>query len=112
MLLPLEIPDFMGVDNPDQNAGDMKTKGWDLSLSWKNKIDQLTYSVSFNLSDYKSVMGYLGGIVFDDAQIKKEGSEFNEWYGYKSVGLFQTSEEVANSPKLSTRGKARRHQIS
>lgn len=101
MLLALEIPDYMGVDNPDQNTGKMNTKGWDINLSWKDKIDKLNYSVSFNLSDYKSEMGNLGGIVFDGDQIIMEGSEFHEWYGYKSGGLFQTAEDVANSPKLS-----------
>jgi TonB-linked SusC/RagA family outer membrane protein len=101
MLLALEIPDFMGVDNPDQNTGKMKTKGWDISLSWKDKIDKLSYFVSFNLSDYQSVLGDLGGIVFVGEKIIREGSEYNEWYGYKSDGLFQTAEEVANSPKLS-----------
>ncbi len=101
MLLALEIPDFMGVDNPDQNAGKMSTKGWDINLSWKDKIDKLTFSVSVNLSDYKSVLGNLGGIVFVGDKIIREGSEYNEWYGYKSDGLFQTADEVANSPKLS-----------
>jgi TonB-linked SusC/RagA family outer membrane protein len=100
MLLSLEIPDFMGFENPDQNTGIMDTKGWEIQLSWKDKIGELSYSASFNLSDYKSVMGDLGGIVFLGSQIKKEGSEFNEWYGYKSDGLFQTQEEVNNSPLL------------
>lgn len=100
MLLSLEIPDFMGFENPDQNTGIMDTKGWEIQLSWKDKIGKLTYSASFNLSDYKSKMGDLGGIVFLGSQIKKEGSEFNEWYGYKSDGLFQTQEDVNNSPLL------------
>jgi hypothetical protein len=46
-------------------------------------------------------MGDLGGTEFLGAQIKTEGSEFNEWYGYLSDGLFQTAEEVANSATTS-----------
>lgn len=100
MLLPLEIPDYIGYDNPDQNTGKMNTTGWEFDLGWTDDINELTYSVSFNLSDFKSVMGDLGGTEFLGDQIKEEGSEFNEWYGYRSEGLFQTQEEVDNSPVM------------
>ena len=97
MLLALEIPDFMGYDNPNQNTGIMDTKGWDADINWRDQVGDLHYSVSFNISDFKSVMGDLGGTEFLGSQIKIEGSEFNEWYGYQSDGLFQTQEEVDNS---------------
>jgi TonB-linked SusC/RagA family outer membrane protein len=106
MLLNLEIPSFMGYDNPDQNAGNMHTKGWDVQVEWRDKINDFRYSISANLSDYRSVMGNLSGTVFDGNTIIKEGSEYNEWYGYLSDGLFQTQEEVDNSPKLSSVVKA------
>ncbi len=101
MLLALEIPDFIGFDNPDQNTGKMETKGWDFDLSWNDNMGDLKYSVAFNLSDSKTEMGDLGGTEFLGEKIKIEGSEFNEWYGYRSDGLFQTQEEVDNSAKLS-----------
>ncbi len=102
MLLALEIPDYIGLDNPSQNTGKMFTRGWELDLGWNDKIGQLDYAVSFNISDARSIMGDLGGTEFLASQVKKQGSEFNEWYGYKSEGLYQTQEEVDNSPKLST----------
>jgi TonB-linked SusC/RagA family outer membrane protein len=100
MLLALEIPDFMGFSNPDQNTGKMFTKGWDIALGYQNKIGNVNFSVSMNLSDFKSVMGDLGGTELLGNQVKIEGSEFNEWYGYKSDGLFQTQEEIDNSAVL------------
>ena len=100
MLLELEIPDYMGYDNPQQNTGKMHTNGWDLQIGWKDKIGALNYSVSANVSDSRTKMGNLGGIVFDGDQIIREGSEYNEWYGYKTAGLFQTAADVAASPKL------------
>jgi TonB-linked SusC/RagA family outer membrane protein len=102
MLLALEIPDYIGFDNPDQNTGKMDTKGWEAELGWNDKIGEVGYSISANISDFKSVMGDLGGTEFLGDQIKKEGSEFNEWYGYVSDGLFQTAEDLAASPKTST----------
>lgn len=100
MLLPLQIPHFIGYANPDVNAGKMNTTGFDLELGWRDHIGTFNYAVSANLSDYRSKMGDLKGTEFLGAQIKREGSEFNEWYGYLSDGIFQTQEEVAQSPKL------------
>jgi len=102
MLLPLEIPDFIGFDNPDQNTGKMKTHGWEIEAGWNDSFGKFDLSVSANLSDFKSVMGDLGGTEFLGSQIKREGSEFNEWYGYKSAGLFQTQEEVSGSAVTSS----------
>ncbi|MDR1814853.1 MAG: TonB-dependent receptor, partial [Tannerella sp.] len=105
MLLALQIPSYMGFDNPDQNTGKMHTTGWDLNAEWMDRAGDFGYSVSFNLSDFKSVMGDLGGTEFLGDQIKIEGSEFNEWYGYRASGIFQTAEEVANSAKISNSAK-------
>ena len=102
MLLELEIPDYIGFDNPNQNTGKMNTKGWELELSWNDRIGELSYSVSANLSDFKSKMGDLGGIEFLGDQVKFKGSEFNEWYGYLSDGIYQTQEEVDNSAVLNS----------
>ena len=101
MLLALEIPDYIGYDNPDQNTGRMNTKGWEIEVNWNGSSGDLKYSVSANLSDFKSVMGDLGGIEFLGDQVKFKGSEFNEWYGYLSDGLYQTQEEVDNSATMS-----------
>lgn len=105
MLLDLEIPDYIGLENPSQNTGKMNTEGWELSLGWNDKIGELKYSASVNLSDFKSVMGDLGGTQFLGAQVKFEGSEFNEWYGFKTDGIFQTQEDVTNSAKLNNNVK-------
>src|SRR5665647_3031867 len=80
MLLQLQIPMYLGFDNPNQNTGKMNTKGWEFEIGWNDKIGDLDYSVSANLSDFKSIMGDLGGTEFLGDQIKRKGSEFNEWY--------------------------------
>lgn len=115
MLLPLHIPGYIGFDDPYVNAGKMHTRGWDLEISWRDRIGDVEYSASFNLSDFKSVMGDMGGTQFLGDQVKMEGSEFNEWYGYLSDGIYQTMEEVQNSPRLNeavTVGDVRYRDIS
>lgn len=105
MLLALQIPIFVGFENPNQNTGKMETKGIDLDLGWTDNIGKLRYSVSANLSQFKSIMGDLGGTEFIGDKIKKQGSQFDEWYGYRSEGIYQTQEDVNNSPKLSSNVK-------
>lgn len=101
MLLELEVPDYLGYSNPDQNTGTMNTKGWEFVMNWGDRIGKdFRYSVSFNLSDFKSTMGYLGGTVFSGNQIIREGSQYNEWFGYMSDGLFQNQDQIDNNAVL------------
>ncbi|MDD3033419.1 MAG: TonB-dependent receptor [Bacteroidales bacterium] len=102
MLLQLQIPNYMGYTDPDQNAGTMSTKGWEIDLGWSDKIGDFSYGINFNLYDSKTVMGELKDTqVLSNGLIIREGSEYNEWYGYKSDGIFQTAEEIASSPVTS-----------
>jgi TonB-linked SusC/RagA family outer membrane protein len=105
MLLALQIPTYMGFDNPDQNTGKMHTTGWEINLGWSDRIGDFGYGIDFNLSDFKSVMGDLGGTEFLGNQIKIEGSEFNEWYGYRTDGLFQTAEDLSGAALISVSTK-------
>lgn len=100
MLLALEIPAFLGYANPDQNAGMMHTKGWEVQVGWRDQLGDFRYSVSANISDYKSMMGNLSGVVFLGDQIIREGVEYNSWYGYRSAGLFQSQDDINNSALL------------
>lgn len=102
MLLELDIPGYMGYSNPSQNAGYMTTKGWELTARYNNQIGELHYTVQANVSDARSVMGDLSGVQFLGNQVKFAGSEFNEWFGYRSLGIYQTAEEIENSAVLNS----------
>lgn len=84
MLLVMNFPNYMGYNAPEQNAGRMNTKGWDISLAWNDRVGDFNYGASLNLSDYRSKMGYLGNLrKFSGNNITEEGSHFKEWYLYK-----------------------------
>jgi TonB-linked SusC/RagA family outer membrane protein len=100
MLLALEIPDYIGLNDPDVNAGEMHTNGWDFEIGWRDRIGKFHYSFSANISDYISKMGNLNGTEFLGTQIIRQGSQYDEWYGYLSDGLYLTQEDVDNSAKL------------
>lgn len=97
MLIAVDIPNFMGFSDPYQNIGKMNTKGWEIELGWNDKIGDLSYGVSFNLYDYKSVMGYLKNTRDYDSSnwtIIMEGSEYLSYYGYLSDGIYQKNDEL------------------
>ena len=105
MLLDIDIPDYVGYDDPEQNTGKMRTTGYEIEIGWNDVVGDWSYGISANLSDYLSEMGWLGGTQFLGDQVKMMGSYFNEWYGYKSDGLFQTQEEIDNYPVLNSNVK-------
>ena len=74
MILDVDIPDYVGYDNPQQNTGKMKTTGFEIEMSWNDHINDFHYGISANLSDYRSKMGYLGGNQFLGDRIKRMGS--------------------------------------
>lgn len=57
MLAPgMQLPSVVGASAPYQNTADMRTKGWELSLNWRDRIGKVGYRVGFNLSDYHSTI--------------------------------------------------------
>lgn len=108
MLLTMNFPMYTGFNAPEQNAGMMHTNGWELSVSWNDTIGDFNYGASFNLSDYRSKMGYLGDLrKIGSDKITEEGSYFQEWYLYKSKGIFLNDEALFDSEgnKVPVRGK-------
>ena len=112
MLLTLGFPSYAGFSAPSQNAGDMYTKGWDLEIGWSDTIGDFSYSISANLSDYRSRMGYLGDRrTISGNYITEEGSYYNEWYMYRTDGIFLTDEDLYDAegnkyPTLTANDKA------
>lgn len=102
MLLQLQIPNFMGYSDPYQNAGKMKTRSWEIELTWNDQIKDFHYGISFNIFHNKSKMGYLKDThVENGGTMTREGSEYYEWYGYLSDGIYQTEEELEGAATTS-----------
>lgn len=105
ILLRLDIPNYLGYDNPFQNAGTLSAKGWELELGWKDKIGEINYTVGLNLSDTKTKIDDLRGTQFRGDQAVLEGGEYNEWFGYKSDGLFQTAQDIVGAAVINATTK-------
>jgi hypothetical protein len=103
MLLQVPIAPIMGLSDPYDNIGDMHTKGWEISLGWRDNVGDFSYSVAFNLSDDVSKMGYIANEeIISGGKIVREGVEYQSWYGYENTGIYQTQEQVDNSASVGT----------
>lgn len=100
MLVNIEMPSVIGINVPTGNYGELKVKGWDLSIGWNDNIGDLNYSAKFNLSDQKDELvdygveynGFTAGV-----NQRIQGYSLGSIFGYKTDGYFQTQEEVDNS---------------
>lgn len=101
ILMDFQIPAYLGFELPKNNVGEIKVNGWEFQLGWRDNLGQLTYSASVNLSDSRSEVVDINDRkdFISGNTISIEGREFFEWYGYETDGLFQTQEDVDNSPK-------------
>lgn len=99
MLTPGRIlPSIIGVGVPNENAADLETKGWELSLTWRDRInDELNYNVGLVLSDYQTEITKYDNPngVLSQYYV---GREFGEIWGYTSNGLFQSEQEIEQAP--------------
>lgn len=102
ILVQLPIPATLGgLTAPNQNAGSVQNRGVELLLSHANKIGQVEYNISLNGSMIENKITSTAGRVnwISGSTINQVGSPINAFYGYQSLGLFRTAEEVAASPK-------------
>ncbi len=106
MLFQKQLPDVVGsVILPNVNIGEMKNTGFDIQITYRNKIGKdLNYSIGANLSHYKNEVlklndnadeiVYLSGAREGATSIITAGEPMGVFYGYVVDGIFNTQEEV------------------
>jgi TonB-linked SusC/RagA family outer membrane protein len=114
MLMRSTYPSILGTGAPQANAADSRTTGWELALTWKDRLkNDLRYDVTLALSDWIAEItrfdnpnGALpGGIIAEGGNAQYYvGQKLGEIWGYETVGIFQTADEVASAPNQSFLG--------
>lgn len=111
MLMSQEYPSVLGTTAPRSNAADLKTTGWELALTWRDRVkDDLNYDVTLALSDWTAEITKFdnpnGAIPSGTTSTNQYyvGQKLGEIWGYETVGIFQTADEVANKPDQSALG--------
>lgn len=105
MLLRVNLPTILGATEPLENGADLETKGWELAVNWRDKINtNWQYSVGFNLSDnHTKITKYQG--LNPNINGFYEGKNIGEIWGFETVGLFASdADALAATPSQSTLG--------
>ncbi|WP_448104139.1 SusC/RagA family TonB-linked outer membrane protein [Pedobacter panaciterrae] len=97
----LKYPSVLGASSPTRNSATIDTKGWELTMKYRNSTGfGLNYDLALTLGDSQSEV-----VKFDNNpnkllsdQYLYEGQKMGEIWGYETYGIFQTKEEIANSP--------------
>ncbi|MFD2036615.1 SusC/RagA family TonB-linked outer membrane protein [Belliella marina] len=94
---PVELPGVLGTSAPLQNAADLQTKGWELSVTYRDHFNTgsgpVQLSTRFFLSDSRSWI-----TKFENEQQLlsnwRVGQEVGEIWGLSSNGYFQNYDEI------------------
>ncbi|MBC8617070.1 TonB-dependent receptor [Parabacteroides faecis] len=94
-----ELPNVLGTSEPLENAADLKTTGWDLTISWRDNVKlagkTLNYGLSFNIGDSRS---WITKFSNDTGSLDSyyEGWEMGSIWGLETEGFFTSQEDIDN----------------
>ena len=89
LIAGIQLPAVVGTSAPMRNAADMRTRGWEIAVNWRDQIGDWKYNVGFNLYDYKSKnTKYSNNEDKLLSQNYYEGKTLGEIWGYVSDGFY------------------------
>jgi TonB-linked SusC/RagA family outer membrane protein len=89
------VPALLGASVPTVNSADMRTKGWELSLNWKDRLNKdLSYDITLALSDNRSKITRYNN-PNKTLNTFYEGMEVGEIWGFETVGFFESDAVAA-----------------
>lgn len=98
------LPAVLGTAEPQTNAANLSTKGWELSAKWEDQFllagQTFRYNISGVLSDNQSKITKYdnpNGLLSD----YYVGQSIGEIWGYQTLGFFKTDDEWKTSPDQS-----------
>jgi TonB-linked SusC/RagA family outer membrane protein len=92
-----DLPDVLGALEPKENAADLRTRGWELSVGYDDDFNvggkSLRFNSKFTLGDSRS---FITGFDNPNRNLTQyyKGMELGEMWGLESDGLFQTQDEI------------------
>ena len=94
------VPAIFGASVPRGNYASLETTGWEISLSWMDRIKvagkPFNYNLRFTLSDYTAIITEFNNPEFNLSD-HYTGKKMGEIWGYRVEGLFKSQEEIDNS---------------
>lgn len=98
IIVQLPIPLVLGgLTAPYENVGEMENKGFELNVSWQDKISasDFSYRIGANLTYVDNeVTKFRGGKSPDQLYLIREGYSYKTLYGFIFDGVYQSDDEA------------------
>jgi TonB-linked SusC/RagA family outer membrane protein len=100
ILRTVEIPQQVGdLTGPIQNIGKVDNKGFEIGLAYQKRFGKLGFRVNGELTYIKNrIVDLKGQTTISGNFILKEGEPIDSYYMLHCIGIFQSEDEIKNSP--------------
>ncbi|WP_232430212.1 TonB-dependent receptor [Parabacteroides sp. HGS0025] len=108
-LVQAPILGIMGTGAPYINGGDVRNRGWEVALSWRDNIRDFSYGVNLNFAHNDNEVLRIAnseGIIHGPSNVlangtaelyrAEEGFPLGYFGGYKTGGVFQNQQQIDN----------------
>lgn len=108
-LVQAPILGIMGTGAPYINGGDVRNRGWEVALSWRDNIRDFSYGVNLNFAHNDNEVLRIAnseGIIHGPSNVlangtaelyrAEEGFPLGYFWGYKTGGVFQNQQQIDN----------------
>ncbi|ANI89973.1 hypothetical protein A9P82_12165 [Arachidicoccus ginsenosidimutans] len=96
------IPGTVGASLPQQNLNSDRTFGYEVVLTHRNTIGQLSYNVGVQMSATRNRNGFLiespAGNSYDQWRNRNSNRNTGIWWGQTYLGQFQSYDQIYNYP--------------
>jgi len=92
-------PAVLGTAAPQRNSGRLRSRGWELSLGWQDRIrNDFGYNIKFNIQDYQTkVISYFGNNT-NSLSTLYSGATVGDIWGYETDRILQVGEVTNGIP--------------
>lgn len=112
LLAPPSVGTIGSATIPDQNVGQLRNQGLELEASYKHTVGAVTFNVSGNATFIKNRItklatpgGFLATQLYGRGQQEivrtYEGQPYGTFYGYKTNGIYQNTNEIDGDANIS-----------
>lgn len=107
LLLNVSIPSVSGFETTLQNIGEVENRGFETALITRNLVGEFQWDTNINFSTNKNEVLSLGNNnepIYSSGSagvrhITRVGDPIGSYFGYVVDGIYQSQEDITNSPK-------------
>ncbi|AEL27380.1 TonB-dependent receptor [Cyclobacterium marinum] len=100
ILRAVNLPSQVGnLNGPIQNIGTVDNTGFELGLNYRNNFNDFNYQINGSVTRIiNEVIDLKGQTIYNGRNIITEGQSIDSYYLIHAIGIFQSQEEIDNSP--------------